>query len=139
MLSVNSPGLNSIGFALCGKDPKDKALNYAMFALTGFGFGPAQGLLLAVAMLAVSPELSGLCSAHVIGIRSMGGTIAAAIASGIFTAKITRLPGKIAEYALDAGVAPGDIPAVIGVVAGATGPISVPGISGRRTARACVI
>jgi hypothetical protein len=63
----------SVGFALCGIDPKDNRLSYAMFALAGLGLGPPEGLLIAVAQLAVDPEFSGLASAHVIGLRSMGG------------------------------------------------------------------
>ncbi len=100
-----------------------------MFALTGLGFGPPQGLLLAVAQLAVDPEFSGLASAHVIGIRSMGGTIGAAIASGIFTAKITsKLPVTIAMYAAAAGVPADKLTAVVGAVATAAGgAVSVPG------------
>lgn len=65
-------------------------------------------------------------------------TVAAAIASGIFTAKIGgSLVPSIAKYATEAGVSASDLTEVVTAVAAAGGaPVSIPGISAEQIAAA---
>ena len=91
-----------------------------------------------MAQLGVDPDLTGVASSLVIGIRSYGAIIGASAASAIFTAKITdKLPSAIAGAALAAGVAPADLVAVITAVAtGNAGPVSVAGVTAAQIAAA---
>lgn len=125
-------------------------VNLLTFVVKLRQFGAPQGLLITLGQLAVDPGLVGLMTAHIIGLRSLGGAIGAAIgeiilpptsvsanhyphlATAVFTPKITAyLPARAAEFAANAGV-PADLvmPTVQAVLTATPGVMpTVPGVT----------
>jgi sugar phosphate permease len=50
-----------------------RAVPYVLCALVGLAFGAPQGLLITLGQLAVSPNLVGLMTSHIIALRYIGG------------------------------------------------------------------
>ena len=73
----------------------------------GIGLGMALNTLVTVAQLSTPPELISLTTGLMIGTRSVGGTIALAIYSAIFSGTLKdQIPAKVAEATIPLGFDP---------------------------------
>lgn len=81
----------------------------------GIGLGIALNTLVTVAQLSTPPELISLATGLMIGTRSVGGTIALAIYSAIFSNTLNdKIPSKVSKAAISLGLDPKYVGELIG-------------------------
>jgi MFS family permease len=88
-------------------DPSKRASAIGFTPFFGIGLGTALNTLVTVAQLSTPPELISLTTGLMIGTRSVGGTIALAIYSAIFSGTLNdKIPSKVSHAVLPLGLDP---------------------------------
>ena len=97
----------------------------------GAGLGLCLTSLATAAQLSAPPSLIAITSGLFIGIRSLGASIAFAIYTAIFNAKLSNLGNNIAANVLPLGLSPKVLPDFIGALAGnnQTALAGIPGVT----------
>lgn len=99
--------------------------------LLGIALGMTLTTLVTVAQLCIPSELISVASGLIISVRSLGGTIGVAIYNVIFNDSMGHMPENIAKAVLPAGLAPENLPALIGALSAhnTTAISEIPGVT----------